>query len=97
MLTLWYWSNKPHMDVEREVAKLGKVQEVIEHFERPANTIYDENEDYYIQNWSYEKRNISNQVMVFYPSAPEWPGTDIILYVYLDTNNGVENYFVGAS
>jgi len=47
-------------------------------------------EDYYVSGYSHRKRAISNKVHVYVTGEP-------ICYVWYDSSNRVEDYFVGGS
>ena len=47
-------------------------------------------QDYYVEGWEYEQRQIKKKVLIFIEGSP-------ICYVYFDASGKVEHTFVGGS
>jgi hypothetical protein len=46
---------------------------------------------YYVKGYSYQKRPISNRVLIYFG------GSDLIAYVYIDEGDKVEHVYIGGS
>ncbi|MEX2093773.1 MAG: outer membrane protein assembly factor BamE [Pirellulales bacterium] len=75
-------SVKVGMSEEEVTATLGKPLHVYSKADAP--------ESYYVEGYSFRKREITNKVLIF-------RATEAIAYVYLDHKNEVEKVFVGGS
>ena len=64
------------------IARLGQPTRAYSAVDAPA--------DYYVPGYSYERRAISNKVLIYIGSEP-------IAYIYLDRQGAVEHVFVGGS
>jgi len=64
------------------IARLGQPSRTYSAADAPA--------EYYVPGFSYERRTISNKVLVYIGSEP-------IAYIYVDRQGAVEHIFVGGS
>jgi len=75
-------SVKVGMSEEEVTASLGQPLHVYRKADAPQS--------YYVDGYSFKKREITNKVLIFVAS-------EAIAYVYLDDKNEVEEVFVGGS
>lgn len=76
-----------------ELVKVGMSEkDVIATLGKPLHvyTKADAPESYYVDGYSYKKREIANRVLIF-------RATEAIAYVYIDDKDKVEEVFVGGS
>lgn len=92
-----HWSAEPYRSIATEMGEFERKTEVVARFGKPVFTFRAGDEDYYIDGYSYEKRAINNEVLVFFPAPQGASLDDIILYVYIDSEGNVEHFFVGGS
>jgi hypothetical protein len=77
-----FQSEQRGMSEQEVVQLLGKPYKVYEASTAPS--------DYYIEGYSYKRREITNKVYIYIATEP-------IAYIYLDKENRVEAVFVGGS
>lgn len=75
-----------------QVAVGDTAESVIQRLGEPYRTVCcsEGNEDYYITGYGYKRRPISNRVLIYLKS-------DLVLYVWLDADDRVEETFVANS
>jgi len=91
------WTRAPYTEIERIIENINTEEEVIKVFGKPHKIFYKGEKDYYVKGYSFKRRLIQNKVYIYFPKMHSSDYVDIILYVYFDNNNLVEDYFVGGS
>lgn len=75
-----------------QVAVGDTAESVIQRLGEPFRTVSrsEGNEDYYLKAYGYKRRPISNRVLIYTKS-------DLVLYVWLDADDRVEETFIAGS
>jgi hypothetical protein len=94
---VYLWTNQPYWEVQWRIEQAQTEMDVRREFGEPNYVFFRGAEDYYISGYSYQPREITGRVEVYFPRLPEDKHVDIILYVYYDSSGKVEGYFVGGS
>lgn len=97
LIIMHIWAQRPYKEIVEVVKSLQTEKQVVEAFGKPYKTVHRGSKDYYIKGYSFKHREIGNRVLIYFPDNPTDMVADIIMYVYIDNEGRVEDYFVGGS
>lgn len=91
------WASQPYERIENKIRNLKTEQMVINMLGPPHKVFLNNSHNYYIKGYSYKRRDITNKVLVYFPSNNFDVVVDMVLYIYIDNDGNVEEYYIGGS